>query len=108
MDALESTIDETMDDLRLDGNAAGGLLSELFAFEVTTAYTVCGGCGAGRPLGALLVYTHGMGTIIRCASCDNALIRVGHARGGYQLDLRGLAVLQPDPGAPDAPGRVAG
>ena len=59
----------------------------------------------GAPWGSLLVYTHGMGTIIRCTSCDNALIRVGHVRGGYRLDLRGLAILQP---AQDAPSQVAG
>jgi hypothetical protein len=111
MDATEARDDAepaAADELRLDGNAAGGLLAELFAFEVTTAHTVCAGCGAGRPVGALLVYAHGMGTIIRCPSCDHALIRVGHGRTGLWLDLRGLAVLRPAPDAPNAAGAIGG
>ena len=32
-------------DLRLDGNAAGGLLNEIFPFEMTTAQATCAGCG---------------------------------------------------------------
>ena len=38
-------------DLRLDGNAAGGLLNEIFPFEMTAAEATCGGCGATRPVG---------------------------------------------------------
>ena len=30
----------------LDGNAAGGLLSEVFAFEATAALTTCAGCAS--------------------------------------------------------------
>jgi hypothetical protein len=37
---------------------------------------------------------HGMGTIVRCPSCDNALIRIVHAGGRYLLDMRGVRVLQ--------------
>jgi Family of unknown function (DUF6510) len=32
-----------VEDLRLDGNAAGGLLNEVFSFEMTAAETTCGG-----------------------------------------------------------------
>jgi len=38
-------------DLRLDGNAIGGLLNELFGAELTAAPCVCGGCGAREELG---------------------------------------------------------
>jgi Family of unknown function (DUF6510)/Protein of unknown function (DUF3237) len=41
-----------------------------------------------------MVYGHGMGTIVRCASCDNALIRVGRGPGRYLLDMRGVRYLQ--------------
>jgi Family of unknown function (DUF6510) len=37
---------------------------------------------------------HGMGTILRCSSCDNALIRIVHAKGRYLLDMRGIRVLE--------------
>ena len=37
-------MDET--ELRLDGNAAAGLLAEVFAFEITAAELTCASCGA--------------------------------------------------------------
>ena len=86
-----------MDEQRLDGNAAGGLLGEIFPFEMTSAQTACAGCGAVARVGAAMVYAHGMGTVVRCAGCDNALIRVarqdGDGPGRYWLDLRGVAYL---------------
>ena len=32
-------------DMKLDGNAIGGLLREIFTMEMTTAETTCAGCG---------------------------------------------------------------
>ena len=81
-------------DLRLDGNAAGGLLNEIFPFEMTAAEATCGGCGAMKPIGQLLLYGHGMGTILRCAGCDTALLRITHIRGCYSLDLSGISYLR--------------
>jgi len=83
-------------DLRLDGNAAGGLLNEIFPFEMTAAVTVCSGCGAIKPVGELLLYGHGMGAILCCAGCGVALIRITRIRGCYRLDLRGMSCLQID------------
>jgi hypothetical protein len=43
-----------------------------------------------------MFYPHGMGTVIRCAGCDNALMRVAHqvgTPGWYLLDLKGLRYL---------------
>ena len=79
---------------RLDGNAAAGALQELFPFEMTTADATCAGCGQTNVVGALAVYKHGMGTIVRCPSCDTALIRLAKTRGRYWLDVRGVRVLQ--------------
>ena len=81
-------------DLKLDGNAAGGLLNELFPFEMTIAEATCGGCGAMKPLGEVMLYRHGMGAILRCADCDTAVIRITHVRGWYRLDLSGLSYLR--------------
>lgn len=80
--------------LRLDGNAAGGLLNEVFPFEMTAAATTCSGCGAIKSVGELMLYGHGMGTILRCAGCDTALIRITHLRGSYRLDLSGMTCLR--------------
>ena len=86
-----------MDEQRLDGNAAGGILGEVFTFEMTTARAACANCGATGPLGSSAAYVSEIGTVVRCAACDNALIRVvrqdeGPAR--YWLDLRGVEYLQ--------------
>jgi hypothetical protein len=34
----------TNDEQRLDGNAAGGVLGQIFAFEMTTAEVICCVC----------------------------------------------------------------
>ena len=81
-------------DLRLDGNAAGGLLNEIFPFEMTAAEATCAGCGETRPVGELMLYQHGMGAILRCAGCDTALMRITHIRGFYRLDLSGMTCLR--------------
>jgi hypothetical protein len=42
-----------------------------------------------------MVYeVRGLGTIVRCPSCDHALIRLAHRRGRHRLDLRGIRHLQ--------------
>ena len=79
--------------LRLDGNAAGGLLNEIFPFEMTTAEATCGSCSTTRPIAELMLYRHGMGSILRCVSCDTALIRITYIRGCYRLDLSGMSCL---------------
>ena len=61
---------QTVDDLRLDGNAAAGLLQELFAFEITTAITICEGCGRASPVGALLFYGQHLGAVLRCPAAE--------------------------------------
>jgi hypothetical protein len=81
-------------EMRLDGNAAAGLLVEIFAFDVTVAQAVCAGCGAIGPVGGLLVYGLTMGAILRCPTCDTALIRVSRLEGGYWIDMRGASVLR--------------
>ena len=82
-----------MDERRLDGNAVGGLLGEIFAFETTTAEGACNRCGAVAHVGQQMAYVSDIGTVVRCATCDNALIRVAHNPRGYYFDLRGVRYL---------------
>ena len=85
------------DELRLDGNTAAGILGEDFAFEMTNADGACANCGVVARVGATMLYSHGMGTIVCCASCDNPLVRVAHQGGSprrYFLDLKGLKYLR--------------
>ena len=77
------------DALRLDGNAAAGILSELFVPDLTAARAICAHCGASRALGALLVYAHGMGTVMRCSSCDAVVLCVTRTATQLWLDPTG-------------------
>jgi Family of unknown function (DUF6510) len=77
----------------LDGNAIGGLLHEVFGTEMTAAATVCGSCGAARPVAELAVYLWAPGTVVRCRSCGSVLMVFVKAHGRTCVDLLGLAAL---------------
>jgi hypothetical protein len=77
----------------LDGNAAGDLLSELFACEMTAAELTCGGCGAVSAVGAMPDYGGAMGAILRCVHCDTAVLRLTHTPAGLRLDMQGARRL---------------
>ena len=83
-----------MDALKLDGNAAAGILQEVFAAEVTTATGTCDNCGAVEAVGAVVVYARGPGTVLRCPHCDGVLMKVVAAGGRLWVDLRGLRTLE--------------
>lgn len=85
-----------MDDTatRLDGNAAAGLLREIFTVEMTTARAQCMNCGTMGEIGRAMVYTRGPGTILRCPRCDYVLMRIAHGPGRYWIDVRGVRWLE--------------
>jgi hypothetical protein len=80
-------------DMRLDGNAAAGVLQEVFAVDVTTAMGTCASCGMTGPLGAALVYM-GAGTVIRCSKCSAVLMTVSRARDRLFVEAAGVRLLQ--------------
>jgi len=75
--------------LALDGNAAAGLLGELFAFDVTTARLTCDGCGTASEVATARVYGGTMGAVFRCVHCDLVVIRLTKTPAGYFLDMQG-------------------
>ncbi len=79
---------------KLDCNAAAGILQAIFPFDMTLVQATCTGCGVTNAIGTTAAYMHGMGTVIRCPSCDTALIRVAEIKGRYFLDMRGLRVFE--------------
>jgi uncharacterized protein DUF6510 len=79
--------------LRLDGNAAAGMLAEVFPFEMTSAQSACAGCGLTGPLGALWLYGGEMGLVLRCPACHQVQLRLVRARGRYWIDMRGMTTL---------------
>src|SRR6266446_1250719 len=84
----------SMMEMKLDGNAAGGVLQVTLPFDMTLVQATCAGCGATNALGAIVAYMHGMGTVVRCQSCDTVLIRIAQARGHYFMDMPGIRVLE--------------
>jgi hypothetical protein len=81
------------EELRLDGNAAGGILRDVFTHEMTAALATCAGCGTIGPVGALLEYGHGMGIVLRCPQCDTPVLCLVGAPGLRRLDLSGILLL---------------
>jgi hypothetical protein len=82
-----------MDALRLDGNAAAGILREVFASEMTTAVGTCGNCSAVNAVGAVHVY-HGAGVVLRCPSCESVLMRIVESETRLWIDLTGVRSLE--------------
>ena len=81
-------------DLKLDGNAIGGLLREIFTMEMTTAETTCAGCGAVHTVGQVDVYVNAPGVVVRCPGCEQVLMRIVQGRGRFWVDLRGTRCLE--------------
>jgi hypothetical protein len=81
-------------DLRLDGNAAAGALGEVFALEITAARGTCASCGATAELGAVVVYAHAPGTVLRCPACTAVLVRLVRGPDRVWLDARGVSCLE--------------
>src|SRR5262245_57655563 len=75
--------------LPLDGNAAAGILRELFALDVTVAEVTCGSCGTVAMVGETRRYGGVMGAIFRCAHCDGIVMRLVRTPVGIWLDMRG-------------------
>jgi ribosomal protein S27E len=74
----------------LDGNAAAGVLQEIFGREMTAVAATCATCGTVAPIGESGLYLGGPGTVIRCRSCDAVLVVVTQVRGMYCMDLMGI------------------
>ncbi len=79
---------------KVDGNAAGGLLQQIFVAEMTSAWVVCAGCGSAAVMAETAVFATAMGTVIRCPSCDHVLIKIANLADGPMLDFQGMRLLQ--------------
>ena len=77
----------------LDGNAAAGDLSKIFAVDVTAAQGQCANCGAIRRFAEAHLYMQAPGVVARCAVCEHVLLRFVKARQRAFLDLRGMTCL---------------
>ncbi len=80
----------------LDGNAAAGELSTIFAMDVTTAEGQCAHCGAFKRFAEAQLYMQAPGVVARCAVCEHVLLRLVNARRHMFLDARGMTYLRLD------------
>jgi len=82
--------------LRLDGNAAAGMLREVFVHEMSAARGACASCGATAEMGSqhLYMYPLSPGAVLRCQSCENILMVFVHAGGRYRFGMQGLKWLE--------------
>jgi hypothetical protein len=85
--------------LTLDGNAAAGLLQEIFGVEMTANPAECANCGNVSEMGGLLAFTHAPGLVLRCPACEEVMLRVVQTPRGIYLDARGAAYVRLAPPA---------
>jgi Family of unknown function (DUF6510) len=78
---------------RLDGNAAGGMLADLFAVDLTAARSRCASCGTTEALGAHLLYADAPALVLRCPTCTQVVLRYASRDGRILLDLRGAQLV---------------
>jgi len=79
--------------VRLDGNFAAGIFSEVSVSDITTTRALCASCGTMRELGALPVYGQTMGAVMRCPTCDAVVLRIARTPGRLWLDPTGAKLL---------------
>jgi len=77
----------------LDGNAAAGELSRIFAIDVTAAEGQCAHCGAKKRFAEAHLYMQCPGVVARCCICEHVLLRFASVRQRVLLDLRGMTNL---------------
>jgi hypothetical protein len=80
----------------LDGNAAAGELSKIFAIDVTAAEAQCAHCGTTKRFAEAHLYMHGPGVVARCVACQHVLLRLVNVRQRVFLDVRGMTCLSFD------------
>src|SRR5271169_4956751 len=80
----------------LDGNAAAGELSNIFAMDITAAEGQCAHCGTTKLFAEAHLYMQAPGFVARCSGCQHVLLRVVTVNQRVFLDLRGMAYLMFD------------
>ncbi|MCU1647074.1 MAG: hypothetical protein JWN03_7349 [Nocardia sp.] len=84
---MPNDVTSTSEASYLDGNALAGILSEIFAADLTGCGCRCGACGVVEPLARALVYFCCPGTVARCPHCTAVVLRITTTPSGRWLDL---------------------
>ena len=90
---MNSNPTDTIHSNMLDGNAAAGILSEIFTLEMTGSWIECANCGREGEMGTLLAFMQAPGVILRCPVCENIILRIVESPTAIYLDLRGAVYI---------------
>ena len=80
----------------LDGSAAAGELSEIFAADITAAVGQCAHCGATKRFADAHLYVQCPGLVARCAVCEHVILRLVIVGKHALLDVHGIRHLRFD------------
>jgi hypothetical protein len=78
----------------LDGNAAAGVLADVFATDVTVASVRCAGCERVCSLAQTRMFGPEPGLVLRCPACEAVLLRLVRLPDRSVLDMHGLAYME--------------
>ena len=78
----------------IDGNALAGQLSDLFAFDLTSAIGRCVNCGTSGMIGAAMVYVATPGIVARCPHCNAVLATIVESDDKIWLSLAGVSAIE--------------
>ena len=78
----------------VDGNALGGVLSEVFVADLTVATTTCAGCRSVSAVAVLDVFLDAPGAVARCRNCGAVQLRLVRTETRTWLDLTGIRALE--------------
>lgn len=84
----------TVDVGRLDGNAAAGMLGELFRIDVTAAVVTCRRCGTRGPFAEVIAELDDDGLIVLCRGCRHTLFTYVRGATGPVLSVEGLGAVE--------------
>jgi Family of unknown function (DUF6510) len=90
---MDSNQTDPVRSIMLDGNAAAGILSEIFALEMTSNWIECANCGREGEIGTLLAFMQAPGVVLRCPSCEHIILRIVQSPETIYLDLRGAVYV---------------
>jgi hypothetical protein len=91
---MEDRPEDATHEMMLDGNAAAGLLAEIFAEDMTAAPAECANCGRVGEVGTLLAFNQAPGLVLRCPTCQEVVLRVAQTPDATYLDARGAVYLR--------------
>ncbi len=86
--------EDIMRSLTLDGNAAAGMLEELFGADMTMTPAECATCATVSEMGTLIVFAQAPGLVMRCPACGEIMLCLVTTPTSMNVDLRGVSYLR--------------